>query len=107
MSPQPKLTPVESAERPPTIALAPGAAFGSAKRWPADRYAQVALRALAGGYEVALIGGPSEARDCQQIADAQPPAYRSKIHNLAGSLSLGESIDLLAGCQAAVPMTRA
>ena len=98
----PTMTPQTQTDLPPTVAIAPGAAFGSAKRWPADRYAQVALRALAAGYEVALVGGPSEADDCAAIKNAQPQAYQSKIHNHAGQLSLGQSIDLIAACQSAI-----
>lgn len=98
----PKMTPKAQIAASNTIAIAPGAAFGSAKRWPADRYAQVALRALATGHQVALLGGPGEADDCAAIQAAQPAAYHSKIHNYAGQLSLGESIDTLAGCQAAI-----
>ena len=78
------------------LILAPGAAFGSAKRWPADRFGQVALSALSRGRRVVLIGGPAEAEDCQKIAAMQPPAYASKIQSLAGQISLGESIDLMA-----------
>ncbi|WP_420550141.1 lipopolysaccharide heptosyltransferase II [Litorivicinus lipolyticus] len=84
------------------VVLAPGAAFGSAKRWPADRYAQVALNLLAQGNRVLLIGGPGEVDDCAQIANAQPPAYRDRITNLAGQASLGESLDLIGAAGAVV-----
>jgi heptosyltransferase-2 len=101
-TPAPVMRPIETIDLLPRIAIAPGAAFGSAKRWPADRYAQVALRALAAGYEVDLIGGPGEADDCQHIAAAQPATYQGRIHNLAGNLSLGQSIDRLASAQGVV-----
>ncbi len=81
---------------PDLLILAPGAAFGSAKRWPADRFGQVALAALSQGKRVILIGGPDEQADCEKIATMQPPAYQSKIQSLAGQISLGESIDLMA-----------
>ena len=47
----------------PVVAIAPGAAFGHAKRWPAERYAAVAdsLKKEAGA--VAVIVGRSEDRD--------------------------------------------
>jgi heptosyltransferase II len=99
-SPNPVLTsnPInfEWRSQRPLLVIAPGAAFGSAKRWPADRFAQVALSALSRGFEVALVGGPAEKADCQKIADAQPAAYQSHIHSLAGDMPLGESIDLMA-----------
>ncbi|HPO12128.1 MAG TPA: lipopolysaccharide heptosyltransferase II [Candidatus Hydrogenedentes bacterium] len=45
----------------PLIGLAPGAAFGSSKRWPAERYAQVAdLLAQKTGARFVLLTGPGE-----------------------------------------------
>lgn len=93
----PVLQPIVGHETDPKLlVLAPGAAFGSAKRWPADRFGQVALSALSQGKKVMLIGGPDEKADCDKIAAMQPPAYRDQIQSLAGNLSLGESIDLMA-----------
>ncbi len=45
----------------PLIGLAPGAAFGPSKRWPAERYAQVAdLLAQKAGARFVLLTGPGE-----------------------------------------------
>ena len=47
--------------RMPLVALAPGAAYGGAKRWPAESFAALA-RALAGdGLRPVLIGGAADA----------------------------------------------
>ncbi|MGB0957932.1 MAG: lipopolysaccharide heptosyltransferase II, partial [Litorivicinus sp.] len=74
----------------------------SAKRWPADRYAQVALNLLAEGHRVVLVGGPGEADDCAHIAAAQPTAYAARVTNLAGQVKLGESLDIIGHARAVV-----
>jgi len=49
-------------DRRPILALNPGAEFGSAKRWPADRFAEVAKQVHAAtGCRVVLLGGPRDA----------------------------------------------
>jgi heptosyltransferase-2 len=78
----------------PFLALAPGALYGPAKRWPAERFAQVArallARDLARG--VAVVGTPGEEAACQAVAAAIGPAARS----LAGRTSLPQLARLLA-----------
>ena len=74
----------------PVIGVSPGAAFGSAKRWPADRFAQVARefpRAL-------LFGSKAERELCDGIAANVPGAV-----NLAGQTTLREFIDLASVCR--------
>jgi heptosyltransferase II len=58
------------------IGLNPGAFFGSAKRWPAPRYAQVAdSLAHHDGVGVAILGGPAERPLAEAIASSmQAPA---------------------------------
>jgi lipopolysaccharide export system permease protein len=61
----------------PLLALAPGSnAFG--KRWPADRYAALAVRLLAAdsiltGGKAVILGGPGEQAEAQPIIDVLPP----------------------------------
>jgi heptosyltransferase II len=72
------------------IGVSPGAAFGGAKRWPADRFAQVARefpRAL-------LFGSNAERELCDRIAADVPGAV-----NLAGQTTLREFIDLASVCR--------
>jgi heptosyltransferase-2 len=48
--------------RSTVVALAPGAAYGGAKRWPAASFAEVAARlSEEGGASIALIGAPADA----------------------------------------------
>ena len=77
----------------PVLALCPGAAYGSAKRWPAGHYAALAKRALARGEAVWLFGGPQEREVTARIrADCDAAA---SLHDLAGRTSLLDAIDLL------------
>lgn len=72
------------------VGISPGAAYGSAKRWPAERFAEVA-RAFS---PVLLFGAASERELCQSIAETVPGA-----RNLAGQTTLREFIDLAAACR--------
>jgi heptosyltransferase II len=72
------------------IGVSPGAAFGSAKRWPADRFAQVARDFP----RVLLFGSAAERELCDSIAAAVPGA-----RNLAGQTTLREFIDLASVCR--------
>jgi heptosyltransferase II len=79
---------------PPVIGVSPGAAYGNAKRWLPERFAEAASRVAAERSAAVLVfGAASERALCQQVADATPSA-----HNLAGETTLCEFIDLAASC---------
>jgi len=75
----------------PVLALAPGAEYGPAKRWPARHFAEVARAYAAHGYRVWLVGS---ARDAAVTAEVASLAGVPVI-DLAGRTSIGEAIDLL------------
>jgi heptosyltransferase-2 len=78
------------------VALAPVAAYGPAKEWPAARYAALAdILAERHGAECVLVGGIDDRARCEEIA------ARSKAGALvaAGETTVGELIALLALCQ--------
>jgi heptosyltransferase-2 len=75
----------------PVVGISPGAAYGSAKRWPAERFAEVA-RAYAPG--VVLFGSAAERGLSDTIARDVPGS-----RNLAGQTTLREFIDLAAACR--------
>jgi heptosyltransferase-2 len=75
--------------------FAPGAEFGSSKRWPARHYAQLADLLEA---PVVLLGSGKEAALCEEIAQACP----GRCINLAGRTSLSEAFALIAGARAMV-----
>lgn len=78
------------------IALAPGAAYGSAKCWPPERFAAVA-DALIDEFaaDVILFGASSELEICRQIANRM---HRRPVI-LAGQTSIGELPALFSRCR--------
>ncbi|MDQ1470161.1 MAG: heptosyltransferase [Bryobacterales bacterium] len=82
----------------PVVGVSPGAAYGGAKRWLPERFAQAA-RTLAQqfGGSVAVFGSGAEHNRCEEVSRAVgPPGF---AHNLAGATSLREFIDLTAACR--------
>ncbi len=73
----------------PIAALAPGAEYGPAKRWPADYFAQTAVMLEQQGYQVMILGSEKDREPAQVIA------HESTATDLAGRTSLGEVVDLL------------
>lgn len=76
----------------PVLALAVGAEFGPAKRWPEEHYAKVANHQLAAGRDVWLFGSQND----RPIADKIMALTHHRCDNLAGRLQLDETMDLLA-----------
>lgn len=79
----------------PIIGLAPGAAYGPAKRWLPERFAEAGEK-LAREFQgqVLLFGG----RDDQETAERVRTFSRTTMLNLAGRSSLTETVYLLAQC---------
>lgn len=82
----------------PAIALMPGAEYGPAKRWPVEHYGALARLLRARGVQTWILGSAKEAELGQQLAQASD----GTAINLAGRTSLGDVIDLLGECSAAV-----
>jgi heptosyltransferase-2 len=87
-----------SIPKTPVLALCPGAEYGPAKRWPAEYFAEVATWALAEGWEVWLFGSGKDIEVTRKI-DA---LTANRCLDLGGKTSLGEAIDLMSLCSAAV-----
>ena len=79
----------------PWIGVSPGAAYGTAKRWLPERFAEAAAK-LADelGAKIALFGAPAEADLTVHIANLIGP----RAYALAGQTTLSEYIDLAATC---------
>ena len=77
------------------VGLSPGASFGTAKRWPAARFAELALRLYKeSGAACVLFGSPMEKELAEEVvASAGIPAL-----SLAGHTSLAEFMQLIQGC---------
>jgi heptosyltransferase-2 len=79
----------------PVFAIAPAAAFGPAKEWPADSYgAVIDLLARREDAEVVLVGAPSERTKCEEVAAAS----KAGAMIAAGHTNVGELIALLSLC---------
>jgi len=79
--------------------FAPGAEYGPAKCWPAERYAELAHSLFAAhGQPVLLLGSGKEAALCESIAAAAPGACRV----LAGKTSLLDAMALIAAARGVV-----
>jgi heptosyltransferase-2 len=83
----------------PVVALMPGAEYGPAKQWPAERYASLAHRLVDHGVEIWILGSAKEAELGAGIART---AGGNGVHNLCGQTSLVEAVDLLAMAAVAV-----
>ncbi len=70
---------------PMLLTLAPGAAYGAAKRWPHEYYAKVGAWWIRRGGIVALCGSKSESGICEAIQKELPA---NKVFNLCGRTDL-------------------
>jgi heptosyltransferase-2 len=80
----------------PLLGLSPGAQWET-KRWPAERFAGLARRALASGAQVVVQGSAAEAELGQEIARLAPGAV-----DLCGKLSLPALSGFISRCSAFV-----
>ncbi len=80
----------------PAIGISPGAAYGNAKRWLPERFAEAALALRPAA--VLLFGAPSERALCDAVVASMTGAAL-QVRNLAGQTTLGEFIDLAAACR--------
>jgi len=80
----------------PVVGVSPGAAYGTAKRWLPERFAEAAqlLAKRLGGAAVAVFGTPDERELCEQVAAMADGT------SFAGRTKLAEYIDLAAACAA-------
>ncbi|MGR5179115.1 lipopolysaccharide heptosyltransferase II [Vibrio mediterranei] len=82
--------------------MCPGAEFGPAKRWPDAHYAEVAQSLIEEGHQVWLFGSQKDKEVTESIRLALTPEAMQHCHNLAGSTSLTEAVDLLAACDTVI-----
>ncbi len=80
----------------PVMGVSPGAAYGNAKRWLPERFAEVAQKLAPA--TVLLFGSAGERPLCEVVAE---PLRRDgiEVRNLAGETTLREFIDLAAICR--------
>jgi len=78
----------------PVIGVSPGAAYGSAKRWLPERFAESAARLAAElGGSVAVFGSAAEKTMCEGVA------VTANGRNFAGTTTLRAFIEMTAACR--------
>ena len=81
------------------IGVSPGAAYGGAKRWIAERFAEAAVcLAKDRDASVAVFGSQEESRICDIVTNAVA-ASSVAVENFAGRTSLAQFIEMAAACE--------
>ncbi len=81
----------ELAPAAPFVAVAPGSLWAT-KRWPEERFTELARALAADGVRLALLGGPEDRALCARIAAA---AGGARVADLAGRTNLRASFAVL------------
>jgi heptosyltransferase-2 len=75
----------------PVAVLCPGAEYGPAKRWPAEYYADLAVKLGEAGFMVWLMGSQADQAAAKSILEARPGC----AIDLTGRTDLASAIDLI------------
>lgn len=81
------------------LVVAPGAAYGEAKRWPAEYFNKVCSHWISKGGEVAIIGTTGEIAVANEVATGLP---EEKVHNLPGKTDMQDLLNILKHAQKCV-----
>jgi heptosyltransferase-2 len=94
------LSVLELKQDQPLVVFAPGAEFGSAKRWPTDYFAQLARMIVKSrpDTQIVLLGSAKDRAVCAEVA----AAAGIEVQNLAGATSLDQAITLIARAEVVV-----
>ncbi len=76
------------------VAIAPAAAYGPAKEWPQEHYAELVSALARRGVQSVLVGGAGDAAQCERIASASD--CRAIV--AAGQTNVGQLMALLSLC---------
>lgn len=85
-------------ERDRTLAVFPGAGGGAGKKWPADRFAEAALRLVSSGAadRVVLLGSAGDAEACTALYDTLHG--RCRVENRCGQTDTAALVEILRRC---------
>lgn len=86
--------------RAPLVAMAPGAAYGSAKRWPPGSYADVADGLARDGMTIVLVGAAADRGAGVEMLAAV--TERDRVMNAIGDTDLPALAGVLAHCRALI-----
>ena len=86
--------------RAPLVALAPGAAYGGAKRWPPAYFGELADALGADGVSCVLVGGAADAATGAEVTALS--GRHARLVNLMGRTDLATLAGVMAACRALV-----
>jgi heptosyltransferase-2 len=86
--------------RTPIVALAPGAAYGSAKRWPPSAFADLAAGLADEGVAAVIVGAAADRGTADDVSRAV--GDRTRLLDLVGQTDLPTLAGVLASCRALV-----
>jgi heptosyltransferase-2 len=83
----------------PMVGVSPGAAYGGAKRWLPERFAEAATAlARERGAQIAVFGSKEEAEICEAVCREIRDAGIA-CHNFAGATPLDQFVEIAAACE--------
>ncbi len=86
-------------QHPRLLLMAPGAAYGAAKRWESANFREVAASYIEKGGIVAVLGSPSERAIGEEVIAGLP---ENRVFNLAGETSFSDLFNLISHARACV-----
>jgi lipopolysaccharide heptosyltransferase II len=84
------------------VGFAPGAAYGSAKRWPPERVAGAIAGVTRTGTRAVLLGAAADREIARAIQSALDPAVRASVVDLVGRTDVATLMAMLARCAVVV-----
>jgi heptosyltransferase-2 len=84
------------------VGFAPGAAYGSAKRWPPERVAGAIAGVTRQGARAVLVGAAADREIARAIQSALDPAVRASVVDLVGRTDVATLMATLARCAVVV-----
>jgi len=85
-----------------TLAICPGAEFGTSKQWPARHYAEVCNAKIAEGWDIWIFGSGNDKEIASAIVSGVDSDKLAHCWNLTGHTNLAQAIDLMSTVDAAV-----
>jgi len=86
----------------PLVAIAPGAAYGTAKRWLPEHYATLATNLVRSGAQCVLVGSAGDVETTEWIQRLVPVAHQRDVLDLTGVTPLPLLVGVMAVARAFV-----
>lgn len=85
-----------------TLAICPGAEYGTSKQWPAEHFSSLCNQVIAEGWNVWIFGSANDKEFAGRILSGVDDAKLASCQNLAGATTLAQAIDLMSTVNAVV-----